>query len=91
MQELQRTALMYRLGIRLHSAFVSRDVQINFKRIYADKTKPYVFFKVDAAGLPSNIQPNSLIGSDVEQFLSIALGYQVRAINGKGLTYCVKC
>lgn len=91
MQEFRLIETLYRLEERLYSAFTARGIQISFKRVYADKKRPYYgFFEVKAAGLPDNTEAENLLNTDLETFLSSAIGYQVKAMTGKYLTYCVR-
>jgi hypothetical protein len=89
-REVELKAMLHHLGGQLDSALKARGVQVRFKRIYANKSIPtFGFFEVEAAGLTTNVQPDFLSKSDTEHFLSQVLGYRVKAMNGKGLTYCV--
>jgi hypothetical protein len=93
-RELQHT------GVRLLGALLAGGYfqlaaggvphQINFRRIYADESKPYGFFEVDVTDLPMGIQVDSLSKPDTIRFLSTVIGLPIKAINGQSLTYCVK-
>jgi hypothetical protein len=90
MQQLQHISNLYRLGQRLISAINARDIQVSFKKVYADRQHPFLgFFEVDSMGLPRHIKPDTLTRSDFETFLSNAIGYPVRILNHDGLTFCI--
>jgi hypothetical protein len=90
LQEIRYMTKVHRLGLGLQKALSARNIEIAFKEIHADKGETYVFYRVGSVGLPPNIHPEDLSGADTEQFLTIAIGYPVKAINGSGLTYCIK-
>lgn len=97
---MNRRRELQRLGIQLQGALTARGAfrlapggipnQISFKRIYAYNDRPYGLFEVDVDRLPIGIQLEALSDPELEHFLSEILDHEVRAINGDGLTYCVK-
>lgn len=90
MQQLQLISNLYHLGQRLINAINARDIQVSFKKIYADRHQSFLgFFEIDAVGLPRHIEADTLTRPDFETFLSQAVGYPVRVLNHNGLTFCV--
>lgn len=90
-QELQYKIQLYHLGRKIYNAFNARGANIKFKRIYANKSTPcYGFFEVDLNGLSTTLRPETLSSLDTEQFLSGAIGQQVKVMNGKNLIFCVR-
>jgi hypothetical protein len=90
LQEIRYMTKVHRLGLGLQKALSARNIEIALKEIRADKDKTYAFYTVGSVGLPPNVHPEDLSGADTEQFLTVAIGYPVKAINGSGLTYCIK-
>lgn len=93
-RELQRLAIKLQGALTAYGAFYMAPGGIlnpvNFKRIYAYDNEPYGLFEVDLIHLPMGVQVEALSSPIIEQFLSTTIGYPVKAINGKGLTYCIK-
>ena len=90
MQQLQLISNLHRLGKQLVSAINARDIQVSFKKIYADNRQPFLgFFEIDAVGLPRDLKPDSLTKPDFETFLSQAIGYPVKMLHRKNLIFCV--
>jgi hypothetical protein len=97
---MNRRRELQRLGVQLQGALTARGAfrlapggipnQINFKRIYTFTGQPYGLFEVDVTCLPIGIHLDALSDPELENFLSEILDHEVRAMNGDGLTYCVK-
>ena len=97
---MNRRREIQRLGVQLQGALTACGAfrlapggipnQINFRRIYAYEGEPYGLFEVDVECLPIGIQLESLTDPELEHLLCKILEHEVRAINGDGLTYCVK-
>ncbi len=95
----RRKELQY-WGIRLQGALLAQGYfqlavsgapyQISFKRVYADEHQPYGFYQVDLDSLPADVNQEILATPTTAQLLSTMIGRPVKAINGTGLTYCVK-
>ena len=89
-QEVRYVTKVHHAGRGLHKALSARNIDIAFNKIYADKNKTYAFYRVGSAGLPPHIRPEDLTDADIERFLTAEVGYPVKAMNGSGLTYCIK-
>ena len=89
-QAVRYRTKVHHVGRGLHKALSARNIDIAFNRIYADKNKTYAFYRVSRAGLPAHVRPEDLTEADIERFLTAAVGYPVKAINGNGLTFCIK-
>ena len=90
LEQVRYRTKVYHAGRGLHKALSARNIDVAFIKIYADKNKSYAFYRIDSAGLPPHIGPEELKNAAIEQFLTKAVGYPVRAMNGNGLTFCIK-